>query len=146
MLQNITAEHGCGCSEFPFRSGKWPIRLSFVPALMLLFALCSISLGAGAQSAESKSVSAYAEAIGKSTIVDRVAAMERYLALPSGGTLRVDALEFLVWDYLQLGRQTQSVQSAKNLLAVSPGNAIAIAVLHQDHQPGLDLSPTRRHC
>ena len=46
--------------------------------------------------------------------------------------LKTDALEFLVWDNFRLGHQSQSAQRAKELLAISPGNPIAVAVLNQD--------------
>ncbi|MGZ4897176.1 MAG: vWA domain-containing protein, partial [Candidatus Angelobacter sp.] len=45
------------------------------------------------------------------------------------------ALEFLVWDHLRLGHQSQSAQRARELLAISPGNPIAVAVLNQDMSP-----------
>ncbi|HEY2114884.1 MAG TPA: tetratricopeptide repeat protein [Candidatus Angelobacter sp.] len=86
---------------------------------------------AQAQSAQN-SISAYADAIKKSTISDRIMAMEKYLALSGNSRLKVDALEFLVWDHLRLGHPAQSAQRARELLAISPGNPIAIAVLSQD--------------
>ncbi|HZU30729.1 MAG TPA: tetratricopeptide repeat protein [Candidatus Angelobacter sp.] len=78
------------------------------------------------------SITAYGNAIKQSTISDRIAAMEHYLSLPTSGSLRVDALEFLIWDHLRLNHQTQSVQRAQELLAISPANPIAIAVLNQN--------------
>jgi hypothetical protein len=86
---------------------------------------------ASAQSAQS-SISAYADAIKQSTISDRITAMEKYLALAGNSRLKVDALEFLVWDHLRLGHPSQSAQRARELLAVSPGNPIAVAMLGQD--------------
>jgi len=58
--------------------------------------------------------------------------MDRYLSMAGGSKLKTDALEFLVWDHFRLGHQTQSTQRAKELLAISPGNPIAVAVLNQD--------------
>jgi tetratricopeptide (TPR) repeat protein len=78
------------------------------------------------------SITAYADAIQKSTIAERIAAMDHYLTIASGGSLKVDALEFLVWDHLRLGHQTQSVQRAQELIAISPGNPIGLAVLNQN--------------
>ena len=86
---------------------------------------------AQAQSPEN-SITAYADAIKKSTIAERITAMDHYLTLASGGSLKVDALEFLVWDHLRLGHQTQSVQRAQELIAISPGNPIGLAVLNQN--------------
>ncbi|HEX9254046.1 MAG TPA: tetratricopeptide repeat protein, partial [Candidatus Angelobacter sp.] len=62
----------------------------------------------------------------------RITAMEKYLALAGNSRLKVDALEFLVWDHLRLSHPSQSAQRARELLAISPGNPIAIAVLSQD--------------
>src|SRR5579871_1605985 len=87
--------------------------------LAILYVLFCVSEGnAQAQSAGS-SISAYAEAINKSTIAERIAAMEHYLTLSNGGSLKTDALEFLVWDHWRLGHVAQSTQRAKELLAIS---------------------------
>lgn len=96
--------------------------------------LCGAPGSAPAQSAQS-SISAYADAIKQSTISDRIAAMEKYLTLSGNSRLKVDALEFLVWDHLRLGHQSRSVQRARELLSISPGNPIAVAVLSQDAAP-----------
>jgi hypothetical protein len=93
--------------------------------------VCILPYAASAQSAQS-SISAYADAIKQSTISDRIAAMEKYLTLSGSSRLKVDALEFLVWDHLRLSHQSRSEQRARELLAVSPGNPIAVAVLSQD--------------
>jgi tetratricopeptide (TPR) repeat protein len=99
--------------------------------LILVLAFASSSCVAQTQSAGS-SLSAYADAIKQSTISERVTAMDRYLSMAGGSKLKTDALEFLVWDHLRLGHQSQSTQRAKELLAISPGNPIAVAVLNQD--------------
>ncbi|HEY5029113.1 MAG TPA: vWA domain-containing protein [Candidatus Angelobacter sp.] len=99
--------------------------------LILVFALSGLPGVAQAQSAGS-SISAYADAIKQSTIAERITAMDRYVAMAGGSRLKTDALEFLVWDHVRLGHQSQSVQRARELLAISPGNPIAIAVLNQD--------------
>src|SRR5690349_8646537 len=64
--------------------------------------ICTLPYNAPAQSAQS-SISAYAEAIKQSTISDRITAMDKYIALAGNSRLKVDALEFLVWDHLRLG-------------------------------------------
>ncbi|HEV7676541.1 MAG TPA: vWA domain-containing protein [Candidatus Angelobacter sp.] len=58
--------------------------------------------------------------------------MDRYVAMAGGSKLKTDALEFLVWDHVRLGHQSQSTQRARELLAISPRNPIAVAVLNQD--------------
>ncbi|HEY2360430.1 MAG TPA: VWA domain-containing protein [Candidatus Angelobacter sp.] len=110
---------------------KWPPLASFNLLLILVLAFASSSCVAQTQSAGS-SLSAYADAIKQSTISERVTAMDRYLSMAGGSKLKTDALEFLVWDHLRLGHQSQSTQRAKELLAISPGNPIAVAVLNQD--------------
>ncbi len=99
--------------------------------VLLCVLLCRFPGNAQAQSAGS-SISAYADAINKSTIAERITAMEHYLTLSSGGSLKTDALEFLVWDHWRLGHVAQSTQRAKELLAISPANPIAVAVLQPE--------------
>ena len=106
-------------------------RAWFELCFILVISLAGISCIAQAQSAGS-SINAYADAIKQSTISERVTAMDRYLSMAGGSKLKTDALEFLVWDHLRLGHQSQSTQRAKELLAISPGNPIAVAVLNQD--------------
>ena len=108
---------------------KLPTRVSFGLSIILFLAFAGVSCAA--QSASS-SISAYADAIKQSTISERITAMDKYVAMAGGSRLKTDALEFLVWDHLRLGHQSQSTQRAKELLAISPGNSIAIAVLNQD--------------
>src|SRR3954451_2715741 len=79
---------------------------SYRPAILaIVAALCLFSCRAQAQTAPEaaaqSSVQAYADAIKQSVIAQRITAMERYLALSSGGSLKVDALEFLVWDHMR---------------------------------------------
>jgi tetratricopeptide (TPR) repeat protein len=108
---------------------KLPTWISFSFSLILVFGLGEVPCAA--QSAGS-SISAYADAIKQSTISERITAMDRYVAQAGSSKLKTDALEFLVWDNLRLGHQSQSAQRAKELLAISPGNPIAVAVLNQD--------------
>src|SRR6476646_7593703 len=108
---------------------KLSTRVWFSLSVILLVALAGTSCAA--QSAGS-SISAYADAIKQTTISDRIAAMDRYVAMAGSSKLKTDALEFLVWDNFRLGHQSQSAQRAKELLAISPGNPIAVAVLNQD--------------
>ena len=110
---------------------KLPARVSFSLSLILVVGLASVTCAAQAQSGGS-SISAYADAIKQSTISERITAMNRYVAMAGGSKLKTDALEFLVWDNFRLGHQSQSTQRGKELLAISPGNPIAVAVLNQD--------------
>jgi tetratricopeptide (TPR) repeat protein len=117
-------------SAFPewLKSQSWvSIRLT----LILLLTIAGISCFVQAQGSGS-SISAYADAIKQSTISERITTMDRYVVMAGGSKLKTDALEFLVWDHVRLGHQSQSTQRAKELLAISPGNPIAVAVLNQD--------------
>ena len=128
MLENGTSGRNSAFSE------RLKLRASS-RALWVLLAifLCAAAGPARAQATQS-SISAYADAIKQSTISDRIAAMEKYLTLSGNSRLKVDALEFLVWDHLRLSHQSRSEQRARELLAISPGNPIAVAVLSQDTQ------------
>ena len=131
MLENVTSGRNSGISG----RLKWQqplVRVSSRPILSVLIPLlCFLPCVLYAQSAGS-SISAYADAIKQSTIAERIVAMERYLGLSSGGGLKVDALEFLVWDHMRLGHQVQTTQRARELLAISPANPIALAALNQN--------------
>lgn len=109
---------------------------SFGLSLLLVLALAGSSYAMQEQSAQAQSsssgIQAYADAIKQSTISERITAMDRYVAMAGGSRLKTDALEFLVWDNLRLGHQSQSERRAKELLTISPGNPIAVAVLNQD--------------
>ena len=129
MLESVTSGRDSGVSEqlklqIPPRLPRYFVIAAFV------IAFCMQASLARAQTA-ADSVSAYADAIRQSTIAERIVAMERYLQSSSGSRLKVDALEFLVWDHMRLGHQSKSEQRAKELLAISPGNPIAVAVLNQ---------------
>lgn len=107
---------------------KLPTRVSFRLSIILLLTIAGVSCAAESGG----SISAYADAIKQSTISERIAAMDRYVSMAGSSKLKTDALEFLVWDNLRLGHQPQSEKRAKELLAISPGNPIAVAVLNQD--------------
>jgi tetratricopeptide (TPR) repeat protein len=135
MLENGTSGRSFNFGFSEQLKPQFLARLSLCCVLAVLVALFCAAYGtARAQSAES-SISAYADAIKKSTIAERITAMDHYLSLSSGGSLKVDALEFLVWDHLRLGHQSQSVQRAQQLIAISPANPIAMAVLNKNASP-----------
>ncbi|MCU1256485.1 MAG: von Willebrand factor, type, partial [Candidatus Angelobacter sp.] len=123
MLKNLTS--GCNSAFSEWLKSR---SIFFRATLILLLGLSASCFG----QALGSSVSAYADAIKQSTISERITAMDRYVAMSGGSKLKTDALEFLVWDHLRLGHQTQSTQRARELLAMSPGNPIAVAVLNQD--------------
>jgi len=127
MSQTINPGSNSAFSEWL----KLPMWISFGSSLILVIALAGISCTAQTQPSGG-SISAYADAIKQSTISERITAMDRFVAMAGSSKLKTDALEFLVWDHLRLGHQSQSAQRAKELLAISPSNPIAVAVLNQD--------------
>jgi tetratricopeptide (TPR) repeat protein len=126
MSQRTNSGYNSAFSEW-LKLPLWVV--SFRLSLILLVAVTGVSCTA---QSDGNSISAYADAIKQSTISERITAMDRYVAMSGGSKLKMDALEFLVWDNFRLGHQSQSVQRAKELLAISPGNPIAVAVLNQD--------------
>jgi tetratricopeptide (TPR) repeat protein len=129
VLEIGTSRNNSALSEWLKSRSK---LLTIAGCMGIVFAIfCILPCAASAQSAQN-SIGAYADAIRQSTISDRIAAMDKYLTLAGSSRLKVDALEFLVWDHLRLGHASQSAQRARELLAISPGNPIAIAVLSQD--------------
>ena len=129
MLESVTSGRDSGVSE-QLKLQIPPCLPRYFLAAAFVITFCMQASLARAQTA-ADSVSAYADAIRQSTIAERIVAMERYLQSSSGSRLKVDALEFLVWDHMRLGHQSKSEQRAKELLAISPGNPIAVAVLNQ---------------
>jgi len=129
MLAIGTSGNNSALSEW-LKSRPKPAAARCMGIVFAIF-ICILPYAAPAQPAQS-SISAYAEAIKQSTISDRITAMDKYIALAGNSRLKVDALEFLVWDHLRLRHQAQSAQRARELLAISPGNPIAIAVLSQE--------------
>lgn len=134
MLENVTSGRDSGYPEWLawLQSGA---RSAALTVMLILPAALLMGVRAHTQTAEPNSVSAYADAIKQSTISERINGLEKYLTLPGSGTLRIDALEFLVWDHSRLGHQAQSAQHAQELLRISPGNPIAIAILNQSTPP-----------
>ena len=129
MLAIGTSGNNSALSEW-LKSRLKPAAARCMGIVFAIF-ICILPYAAPAQPAQS-SISAYAEAIKQSTISDRITAMDKYIALAGNSRLKVDALEFLVWDHLRLRHPAQSAQRARELLAISPGNPIAIAVLSQE--------------
>jgi tetratricopeptide (TPR) repeat protein len=134
MLESVTSGRNSGVSEW-LKSQPWARACVRAVSAVLVGSLLAFPGLVRAQQSAASSISAYADAIKQSTIAERVAAMERYLAIASGGSLKRDALEFLVWDHMSLGHQSQAAQRARELAAISPANPIAVAVLNQNSQP-----------
>src|SRR5689334_3893106 len=126
MLENGTSGRNSAFSE-------WLKSRASSRCLWAILAICLCTLpGTGSAQSTQSSISAYADAIKQSTISERITAMDRYVAMAGNSRLKTDALEFLVWDHLRLSHPSQSAQRARELLAISPSNPIAMAVLSQN--------------
>lgn len=142
MCKNVNSESKCGSSELRKRLSQAPMFGSVARALVLFLVLVA-SYATRGQAAQT-GVEAYAQAIKQSVISQRISAMERYLSLSPNGTLKTDALEFLIWDNMRLDHQAQSLQRAHDLLAVAPGNPLAIAVVNQEPPSALGKNAMRQ--
>ena len=83
--------------------------------------------GYGARSEGSEN--GYYAALRETSVARQIAALERLLGMGGNGPLARSALELLAWDYLQLDAPARAVRPANMLLAMDPGNALALAVL-----------------
>ena len=141
MLASVISEPISGRPECLKPLLRWNTLVRLAIAAMLLLALGLAARGQSAQSA----VQAYADAVKESVIAQRITAMEHYLNLSSGGSLKRDALEFVIWDHLRLGHQAQAQRRAQELLALAPQNALAVAVLNQDPPPNMGRRDLEKH-
>ncbi len=71
-------------------------------------------------------------------VADQIAELERYLTVAENGILKHDALEVLTWDYMRMSSAEHVKQRAQQLLAMDPGNPVALAALAEEGvtQPG----------
>jgi len=141
MLASVISEPISGQPEFLKQQLRWNTVVRLAIAAVLLLALGIAARGQSAQSA----VQAYADAVKESVIAQRITAMDRYLNLSSGGSLKSDALEFLIWDHLRLGHQAAAQRRAQELLAIAPQNALAIGVLNQDPPANMGRRDLEKH-
>jgi hypothetical protein len=96
-----------------------------------------------AQSADTRSLEAYTSAVKQSLLSGRVHAMEEFLHVATNSSLKIDGLEFLIWDYMRSGNRARSANYAQELLKVDPANPMAIAV-RADSNLDIQDSPVHR--
>jgi tetratricopeptide (TPR) repeat protein len=114
----------------PLFSGKALRQL----ILLISVTVLAFQTLATAQSSNTSGLEAYAKAIKQSNIADRIAAMEQFLTIADSGSLRLDALEVLSWDYRQMGNPSKSSSTAEELLKMDQSNPIALAILSEDQR------------
>jgi tetratricopeptide (TPR) repeat protein len=106
------------------RSGALYAASSFLlVGLMLL-----LSAAALAQSSDINELDRYSAAVKQAGTSDRIAALEHFVSSASS-SLKIDAMELLVWDYKQQGNHPQATKWAQELAQADPDNGLALAVL-----------------
>jgi len=108
--------------------------------IFAVFVLFLLSSAMHAQSSGASALEAYTSAMKQSRIVDRIAAMEHFLAMGENGILQEDGLEILAWDYRQTGNQAGGRSRAQQLLAADPNNPLALAILSEKDDQGANAS------
>ncbi len=94
------------------------------------------------------SLEIYANAMKQPRVADQIAELERYLTVAENGILKHDALEVLTWDYMRMSSAEHVKQRAQQLLAMDPGNPVALAALAEEGvtQPaGAPAAPSPRY-
>jgi tetratricopeptide (TPR) repeat protein len=113
-------------------------RVVFVIAILLFpFAVRAAPQGT-APITQPTSLEIYANAMKQPRVADQIAELERYLTVAENGILKHDALEVLTWDYMRMSSAEHVKQRAQQLLAMDPGNPVALAALAEEGviQPG----------
>lgn len=91
--------------------------------------LLTVAVSAAQESANE--LSQYTNAVARVQPSDRVVQLERFAIHAQPGPLKVDALEFVVWEYLRTHNDAHALAWAHPLADVDPGNAVALALLSQ---------------
>jgi len=127
------------------RSPRLNFSLSRILRATLWLLLCGVVEGpvSGAQTTDTRSLDAYANAVKQSVIAARIHAMEEFFRLGTNSTLKPDGLEFLIWDYLRTGNHMQSAHYAQQLLQLDSGNPLAIAARAEANLDAQDTPANR---
>ena len=108
-----------------------------------LFVSISLALAAsqviGQTSASGSALSEYTSAMARAQPSDRIRDLQRF-AVDASGQLRVDALEFIVWEYLRADNRAHALTWANELQAADKDNALAFAVICEGMR---DATPTK---
>lgn len=95
---------------------------------LLLAAVLALTSPASAQNADTRDIDAYLHAIEQPAGSLRAAALERFAADAHAGNLRLDALQWIVWEERRAHNDAAAVTWSHRLLAVDPDNALALAI------------------
>src|ERR1700760_2931041 len=99
--------------------------LRFASVLLLALAAAPVAL---AQTAGNE-LSNYTAAVAHVQPNERLALLEHFAMNAHPGPLKVDALEFIIWNYLRQGQLAHAMSWANELSATDADNAVAIALL-----------------
>ena len=106
----------------------------------VMAAVLALTSLAAAQNADTRSIDAYLKAITQPPGSSRVAALERFASATSSSNLKLDALEWAVWEERQTHNDAAADTWARHLLDVDPENALGLAIT-VDSQRRSSLSP-----
>jgi hypothetical protein len=94
----------------------------------VMCAVLALASLAAAQNADTRSIDAYLKAITQPPGSSRLAALERFASETSASNLKLDALEWIVWEERQTHNDAAADTWARHLLDVDPENALGLAL------------------
>jgi len=97
-------------------------------AFLVVLAMTVSASPAAAQTADTRQIDAYLRAIQQADTIGRMAALERFAAATPASSLRVDALEWIVWDEKQTHNDAAAANWSEELLKSDPDNALGLAI------------------
>jgi hypothetical protein len=102
---------------------------SCVPgAAGVITAVLALASVAAAQNADTGTLDAYLAAIRQSPGSSRAAALERFASGATASNLKLDALEWIVWEERQTHNDTAAETWARQLLSLDSENALGLAI------------------
>ena len=107
-------------------------------AACLLFAYVHAVPTAVAQTSSNNELSQYTSAVAQVRSEDRLVQLELFVMRATPGPLKTDALELVIWHYLQVGRVSHALAWADTLAANDKDNPIATALLSNRARSELD--------
>ena len=107
------------------RPGAWAwYGAPFAAAVLLLLAAPQ----SAAQTSASNPLSEYTSAVARVQPAERIRDLQR-VAWSTSGPIRIDALEFVIWEYLRSGNRAHALTWANELQLADKDNALALAVI-----------------